>query len=52
MRCNWLAGNHDQRGVKQTVIGFAESTAELFPYHQDEKLSDVNYSIMFNATVE
>ena len=43
---------HDKTEAKQTVMGFIESTAELFSYHQDEKLSSDNYSIMFNATVK
>ena len=43
---------HDQTEAKQTVMGFVESTAELFTYHQSEKTSDDNYSIMFNASVE
>ena len=28
---------HDQTEAKQTVMGFVESTAELFTYHQGEK---------------
>ena len=43
---------HDQTEAKQTVMGFVESTAELFTYHQGEKVSDDDYSIMFNASVE
>ena len=43
---------HEQTEAKQTVMGFLGSTAELSTYHQEEKTSDVNYSIMFNATVE
>ena len=43
---------HDQTEAKQTVTGFMESTVELFTYHQDKKLSNDYYSIMFNATVE
>ena len=34
------------------VMGFVESTTDLFIYHQNDKLSDNNYRIMFNATVE
>ena len=43
---------HDQKEAKQTVMGFIEHTAELFVFHQDNKLINDNYSIMFNATVE
>jgi hypothetical protein len=43
---------HDQTEAKQTVMGFVESTAELFTYHQGENVSDDDYSIMFNASVE
>ena len=28
---------HDQTEAKQTVMGFVESNAELFTYHQEEK---------------
>ena len=43
---------HDQMEAKQTVMGFVESTADLFTYHQEEETSDDDYSIMLNATVE
>ena len=43
---------HDQTEAKKTVMEFLESTAELFTYHQGEKVSDDDYSIMFNASVE
>ena len=33
-------------------MGFVESIAELFTYHQSEKESNNEYSIMFNAMVE
>ena len=33
-------------------MGFVESTVDLFTYHQDNKLGNINYSIMFNAAVE
>ena len=49
MICNVV---HDQTEAKQTVMGFVESIAELFTYHQSEKESDDDYSIMFNAMVE
>ena len=44
--------SHDQTEAKQRVMGFVESTAELFTYHQGEKVSDGDYSIMFNASVK
>ena len=44
--------DNDQTEAKQTVMGFVESTAELIIYHQGEKVSDDNYSIMFNASVK
>ena len=43
---------HDQTEAKQTVMGFVESIAELFTYHQSEKESNNDYSIMFKAMVE
>ena len=43
---------HDQTEAKQMVMGFIESTAELFTYHQGEKVSDDDYSIMFIESVE
>ena len=43
---------HDQTESKQTVMGFVESIAELFTYHQSEKETDDEYGIMFNAYVE
>ena len=43
---------HDQTDMKQTVMGFVESTTKLFTYHQDENLSNNNYSIKFNTTIE
>ena len=42
---------HDQTKAKQMVMGFVESTAKLFTYHQEEKTSHDDYSTMFNATV-
>ena len=33
-------------------MGFVESTVELFTLHQNEKMSNNDYSILFNATVE
>ena len=43
---------HDQTEAKQTVMGFVESTAELFTYYRGEKVSGDDYSIMSNASVE
>ena len=43
---------HDQTEAKQTVMGFVESTAEFFTYHQSEKETDDEYGIMFNAMVD
>ena len=43
---------HDQTEAKQTTMGFVESIADFFTYHQSEKESDDEYSIMFNAIVE
>ena len=43
---------HDQTEAKQTTMGFVESIAELFTYHQSEKESNNEYSIMFNVMVE
>ena len=43
---------HIQTEVNQTVMGFVESMTKLFAHHKDNKLSDDDYSIIFNATVE
>ena len=43
---------HDQSESKQTVMGFVETIAELFTYHQGEKETDDEYGIMFNAYIE
>ena len=43
---------HDQTEANQTVMEFVESTAKLFANHQGEKVSNSNYSIMFNASVK
>ena len=43
---------HNQTEAKQTVMGFVESTVELFTYHQGENVSNDDYSIMFNVLVE
>ena len=36
---------HDQTEAKQTVMGFVESIAEFFTYHQEEKTSGDDCSI-------
>ena len=43
---------HDQTEAKQTVVGFLESTSELFTYHQGKKVSGNDYSIMCNVSVK
>ena len=43
---------HNQTEEKQTVMGFVESTAELFTYYQGENMINGNYSIMFKAPVK
>ena len=43
---------HDQTKAKQMVMESVESTAKLFTYHQEEKTSDDDYSIVFNTSVK
>ena len=43
---------HNQSEKKQTVIGLVISTVVLFTLHQNEQMSNDDYSILFNATVE
>jgi len=42
---------HDQTEAKQTVMGFVESTMELFVFQQGDATDD-KYSLLFNAHVD